>query len=95
MTPPYFISLHTLLLYFVLSCALSLPFVLFSSFFSFFLSLLFLSSFLFSQPRMDETVPVSGAVSRVLHIRNLPNDVTEGDVYMLISTFGAVSNPFL
>ena len=40
------------------------------------------------KPRMEEAVPVT---SRVLHIRNLPSDATEADVFMLMSTYGPVS----
>uniref|UniRef100_A0A1X7UYZ1 RRM domain-containing protein n=2 Tax=Amphimedon queenslandica TaxID=400682 RepID=A0A1X7UYZ1_AMPQE len=44
------------------------------------------------KPRMEEAVPVT---SRVLHIRNLPSDATEADVFMLMSTYGAVSKVLL
>lgn len=40
---------------------------------------------------MDE----QSAVSKVLHIRNLPLDVTEGDLTMLATPFGQVVNILL
>ena len=43
----------------------------------------------FSQPRMEETLPVTSS-SRVLHLRNLPSDVNERDVIMLVTPYGAV-----
>lgn len=44
------------------------------------------------QPRMDEQAAAS---SKVLHVRNLPPDVTEGELTMLGSPFGQVINTLL
>lgn len=44
------------------------------------------------QPRMDEQPTVS---SKVLHVRNLPPDVTDVELSMLGSPFGQVVNVLL
>lgn len=44
------------------------------------------------KPRMDEQAAAS---SKVLHVRNLPPDVTEGELTMLGSPFGQVINTLL
>lgn len=44
------------------------------------------------QPRMDEQAT---ATSKVLHVRNLPPDVIEGELTMLGSPFGQVINSLL
>ena len=41
---------------------------------------------------MEETVPtVATSTSRVLHVRNLPTEVLEKEIWMLASPFGMVN----
>ena len=52
----------------------------------------FITSPFHSQPRMDEAVV---APSKVLHLRNLPDSVTEKEVVLLGLPFGRVVNVLL